>query len=547
MLENFLIKGYFFVICLIFAIIIRLFNKKNITIMLENDIPKKFAYILLVISLTLCLLVFPPVAGKGYDCSIFIFTADYIQKNGVLTIFRTDRPIVYFMTFVIGHVFNVPGRLSIPISGIVFSMFYVLSIFALTLKLTKNWLISSFASLYVGSSNIARHMTLNFIGNLLGLVFLNFFFIYVILFCRENKRVYWVLVISSFVCIFFSHIISATVGLMILTTFLLYSLFKKKEFRINLLKMTIILSFILILCLTFYQDNLTIFWSLVERGVIETGGEGQSPLFLLQLTNDWNSNYIWMLVSSIIGVWIILSNFSKFENLLVIWIITVLCILLLSSAYAGRIFLYFPFSIFAGVGLYVIVSKFNKIKVNFLPLFLLFLIGIPCFYFYEVKHMNIRYFQEGPFAWDLKHVEVEQLKFVSHNYDLDKIVVITDVGWETNEYDPQKLKIRGLRPGVHLRILAYVGNNVYFGQLTDLLEQKPDCRDFKKYPSNRPGRYSSLNVDWILENKTILVLTTIYELSNIEKEICYETTEGIYVVKQLAEEEKQTWLTKTNG
>jgi len=105
------------------------------------------------------------------------------------------------------------------------------------------------------------------------------------------------------------------------------------------------------------------------------------------------------------------------------------------------------------------------------------------------------------------------------------------------------LKLRNLYPGVHMRILAEVGNNVYFGKLVDFFEEKPDCRHYKQYPSVMPGRYSSLNVDWTSKNKTILIPSTIYNIHPLEEEIVYKLSNtDIYVVKNLTEQEKIDWL-----
>lgn len=157
-----------------------------------------------------------------------------------------------------------------------------------------------------------------------------------------------------------------------------------------------------------------------------------------------------------------------------------------------------------------------------------------------MQHMNIKYYEEGPFFWDTKFLETEQLKWIKNNYNTNSIVVLTDLSWNP---DPISLNEKGLIAGVHYRILAKIGNNVYFGNLSDLLLEKPDIRGNTR---TILGTYSSLNIDWTLKNKTILIPTTIYKISDNEKEICYNITDGIYVIKSLTEEEKQVWL-KKNG
>lgn len=536
-IEEFISPVLFFVVPLLIVILIKfgykLKNKKFSYKIPENS--SKYGYFILVIVLILCILATSPIAGQGYDTPFFVFNANHIRENGLLEIFQTDRPLTYFLTDIIGWIFNVPGRVSIPISSVVFTTFYVVSIFVLALTLTKNTLLATMSSLLAVGSNMIRLSALCFVGNILGFAFLYLFFSVVIKFYETGRKLHLCLSVVIFICIFFSHFITSLIAIIILIFLFSYLLIINNQRNLVHLGICILSCFILlILCTVSYAENLIVLSSLVN---INIGG----GMFLQYLAYDWSSDYLWIFLFTIVGAWVTLFECKLSEKFLTAWTVGLIILLFFSSVEASRIILYLPFSILSSIGIYFVINQYFKRNTRKIFIYtLIFLMLVPSVYYIRMQHMNIKYYEEGPFFWDTKFLETEQLKWIKNNYNTNSIVVLTDLSWNP---DPISLNEKGLIAGVHYRILAKIGNNVYFGNLSDLLLEKPDIRGNTR---TILGTYSSLNIDWTLKNKTILIPTTIYKISDNEKEICYNITDGIYVIKSLTEEEKQVWL-KKNG
>lgn len=538
---NFIVSGVFLIIPLLILILVKfgykLHNRKVFYGISQNS--TKYGYILLISALVLCVLATSPIAGQGYDTSYFIFCADYIHGNGLQNIFRTDRPLTYLVTDIISSILNVPGRVSIPISAVVFTVFYTITTFVLVMVLTKNTLLSGISSLFVVGSNITRLTALCFVGNMLGIAFLCLFFSVVIKFYGTGKKWYFGLSLGIFISMFLSHFFTSVIAVAILTVFFLYLYVVKNREKLRSFGVSI-LSYITIfvVLLISNSENLRTFVTVTEVGVV-------SPLstetFLQYLSFDWCSDYLWIFLLSIVGIWIVMFSSEFKEKFLTAWVLTIVGIMLFSLSGAGRIFLYLPLSILASFGLYYLIDHFFKSfvrirKVLFVCV-ILFLMLVPFTYYLRMQHMNIKYFEEGPFPWDTKYLETEQLKWIKKNYDTDSVVVLTDVLYRTEQ------EMNGLAPGSHIRLLAEIGNNVYYGNLSNLLKENPDKRGNQH---NTLGQYSSLNVDWTLENKTILLPDTLYQINEEEKSICREVANGIYAVNALTEEEKLSWL-QMNG
>lgn len=532
--ENFIVPALFFTIPFLIIILIKLGYKlsgKTVSYTLPES-SSKYGYLLLGIALILCVLTILPIAGQGFDTPFFVFRADHIHTYGLQEIFQTDRPLTYLLTEIITVTFNVPGRISIPISSVAFTTLFTFSVFVLTLVLTKNTILSSIASLFTVGSNIIRLTALCFVGNMLGFAFVYLFFATILKFRQTGKKLYFGLSTLMLICTFFSHFTSALFAVIILIFFLFYLLITHEN-RQNLRRLGIFIlmcTVAFIFLLVSYSEDLAILISLFRFGTVF----GKTGFFLQYMMFDWSSDYIWIFTFSIIGSFIVLFECNTSKKFLTAWVLAIVTLLLFSSTESSRILLFLPFTILASIGIYSIIDKYlYHYKKIFFTLTILFLISVPVLYSFNMRHMNIKYFEEGPFPWDTKYLETEQLKWIKHNYNTSSIVVLTDIPWCPSE---EQLSPRGLIPGVHYRLLAEVGNNVYFGNLTNLLLEKTDTRGHERVIL---GTYSSINIDWTLQNKTILIPTTIYELSESEKQICFEVNKGVYTVKM---EEVSNWL-----
>lgn len=540
---NFIISGLFFVIPLLIVIPIKLGYKlkgKKVFYKIPQN-STKYGYLILVTALILCVLATSPIAGQGYDTSYFIFSADYINKNGLQNVLRTDRPLTYLITDFIGTIFNVPGRISIPISSVVFTTFYTAMVFVLVMAMTKNTLVSGTSSLFVAGSNITRLSALCFVGNMLGIALLYLFFSVIIKFYDTEKRWYFGISLGIFISMFFAHFFTSIIAIAVLVVFFLYLCIVRNYEKLKIFGVSIV-SYIAIFAvlLVSNSENLRTFVSVTELGTIISPNTG---IFLQYLSFDWCSEYFWIFLLSVVGTWIVMFGSRLKEKFSTAWILAIVGVMAFSSVSAGRIFLYFPFSVLASIGLYYLINyffkSFQRLKKILFVCTILFLMLVPFTYYIRMQHMNIKYFEEGPFPWDTEYLETNQLKWIRKNYDTSSIVVLTDVLGRTE----QEMLDQGLAPGSHIRLLAEIGNNVYYGKLNSLLKEEPDVRGNKH---TTLGQYSSLNVDWTLENKTILLPDTLYQIDEEEKLICHEATNGIYVVNNLTVEEKSSWL-QMNG
>ena len=542
----------FFIIVIIilkvvFILLKKDFPRKGITKFSNKQLPIVSIRIILVLSVLLCFLTILPIAGKGSDCPLFEFTIDFMRKNGPQEAFRTDRPLPFLITYAIGEVLNVPGRLSNPLATTLFSFCYLLSACMLIYVLTKNLFLTSLTSLFVVNSNIFRQIAICFVGNMLGLAFMQFFLVSFVLYYSKNKNtIYGYVSIILFILTLFSHAISALVIISIVIVFAFFELLSK---NMQILKKSlIILTSCIIITLIFFVFNTVVFKTLLDLYMYSIGNYVPKTIFTRFLTINtiinWSSDYVWIFLFSIIGLAVIFNRDKKFQMLLIAWVFAILGLMCLSSMYAKRIFLYLPFSIIAALGLDLCIKRCNlRYKKIILNLILIFLILTPFIYFCRVQQMNRRYIEKGPFPWDTHFVETEQLRWILKNFDIDNIVVVTDVGWNLGSLP----KHSNVIVGVSYRILAEVGNNVYFGKLIDLLQENPDCRDKTPYAKMQIGRYSSLNVDWTLENKTIIIPSTIYNINDVEKKVIYELSDGIYAVKDMTYQEKNEWIKESLG
>lgn len=534
--EIFIIPALFLTVPLLVIILVkfgyRLLGKK-----IQYQIPEdsnKYGYVLLAIALVLCVLSTSPIAGQGYDTPIFIFRADYIHKNGLQAIFQTDRPLTYLITEAVTNIFNVSGRVSIPISSVIFTTFLTFSVFVLVMVLTKNTMISAMSSFFVVGSKIIRSSALCFVGNMFGFALLYLFFATIIKFYKTRKKLYFVLSTAIFICLFFSHFSTALIVLLIFISFILYLLITKNQnnlisLGICLLLYSVLFNFFLI----GYGENFIILNHLIGTETIMN----KTGTFFQYLFYSWSSDYIWIFLFTAVGSLVVLFEGKLPKKFLTSWILMLVLTLIGTSISASRIFIYLPFFILSSIGVFFVVDRYlYQYKRKIIFCIFLFLMLVPLTYYIRVQHMNIKYSKEGPFPWDTKFLEIEQLKWIKYNYNIDSIVVLTDV---LENSSVTNLKDRGLRSGVDTRILAKIGSNVYFGKLSSLFMEKVDKRGNN---TSILGKYSSLNVDWTLQNKTILIPTTIYKINQTEKEICYNVTDGIYAVKPLTLEEKQNWL-----
>lgn len=551
-INMFLVQSRYFVMLLIFITVLRLFvslmKRRDKSLTLSNIVNSKYSYLLLTIALVQTLLVIPPVSGKGTDSWYMMYVVNTMKTEGINVMFRTDRPVVSYITYMVGEFLNVPGRISVPITGILFSTFYVFSIFVFTYALTKNVGLGSIASLLTANTNAVKQLSLCFIWNLLGLSLLLLFFSAVLKSVEKEKaKCYGCLAVTILGINFFVHEFSVIICNIVLLVFTCLTFFRRSKIMYKLgllLSVCIGLTVLLIAIIPIYGTVI------YDAGINRmTFGSILQFKFMEELVSDWTSEYLWIFIFSIVGAFFVLWNKSKIGDFITSWVVGVIIILLFTVDCTDRIYLYLPLSILSVMGFMYFIeisSRYNKKKVT-TKIFLIFLILAPCVFFGRTAHMNIRYFKRGPFYWDTKYIEQEHLTWISENYDLQKIVVMTDVEWFTPISETSYPKLMG---GFHYRLLSEIGNNIYVGRVANLLLEKPDNREGTSlikalHHPEYLGFYSSLNVDWVLENKTIIVATTIYNIQPLEREIlCRTEMEGIYVIKDLVEREKIEWLTK---
>lgn len=552
LLDNITNIGFFrlypwYFVCLLIVIvfvktIFFLSGRSNGHLSLSELLTRSESKWVLAIAFVLFFITVTQISGKGMDSWYLIYIVNYMRTNGIRIGLLTDRPMVSLATYFIGVTLNVPSELSVPIAGVIFLLMYLVSLFILVDLLTENRSIATLSCLLAVNTHSLKQFASCFIWNGLGLALLNLFFATVIIFYKSKEKSFKYVLLSMGILtvLFFTHIFTVIVGIAILGCFSLLDVLSKRRINSRMLLLTIccvITVGIFFLVQPLYVDVINLqTYRFIDFTSIWTFK------FINGLRNDWNSDYIWIFIFSIIGVTRVLWNKDRTSLFLTSWIITVLATLMVAARGAGRIYLYLPLSILSVIGIEQVlqfVKKYSNHGNNLRLIFIGFLVVAPCIMFGRTAHMFRRYYESGPFYWDTQYVEQEQLTYIKENFNLTDIVVVTDVPLE------QRTDIKG---GFLYRLLSYVGNNVYMGKLGGLFEGEPDSRQDKVktiYLSGYPGYYSSLNVDWILGNKTVVVASTIYNIQPMEAEILRETPwKGIFIVENLTTNEKLDWLRK---
>lgn len=260
------------------------------------------------------------------------------------------------------------------------------------------------------------------------------------------------------------------------------------------------------------------------------GGTITRHSFYDYLQVDWLKESLLIYCLYAIGIMVALSEKSK---LMLVWVSSVFLTILVFPVFSGRILLYLPFPILGTLGLKWIIEHIKRPQIRtffYVSICYLFLFSTMNNY-NENKITNLRYKERGPFVWDTVFVELPQLIWITENYDLDEIIILTDIGttpegivrtWSTHPH---------LKPGIHYRLIAEIGSNVFVGRISDLIENGYHKVDgdsqiaWTGYPI-----FGSWNVS--LVDKTLIVPNTIYNLGESEMDLLEESEyPGIYLVK----------------
>ena len=483
---------------------------------------KKYSFVIHILGLIILVVLTgfssSIVAGKGYDCPYFVYVTDMMSRQDISIIRYTDKPVMYLVTYALGEFYGVSGRLSVPYAGILFSCLFIISTYILGYFLTKDFSIALGASLIAMQSNFMENLALNFIGNLFGLCLL-----YLGLSTFKEKK--YVLSVPLFILIYFAHRFTFVVGISIVIIYLFSNLKFDKKIIPHIL--FLVLGGLMFLIIGEYTGFYV--FNIIKSAFI--GGTIIQHSFYDYLQVDWLKESLLIYGLYAIGMLVAISEKSK---LMLIWVSSVFLTILVFPVFSGRILLYLPFPILGALGLKWIIDHIKRpqlrtfLYVSICYLFLFSTIN----HYNENKVTNLRYRERGPFVWDTFFVEVPQLIWISENYDLNEIVVITDIGttpwgivqtWNTHPH---------LKPGVHFRLIAEIGPNVFVGKISDLIQngyRKVDgdsSIEWTGYPI-----FGSWDID--LEGKTLLVPDTIYNLKESEMGLLEESAyPGLYLVRE---------------
>ena len=477
------------------------------------DVSRLKSRIILLLSLIMSVFTTAYASARGYDVKFFSFVTTFINKYGWLNVFRTDKPLFYIPMALFHSVTGAPSEVCLVYWGLVLGVLLTASVFVFAHELTGNSLVAGMSAILVSQSNIFLNYVVNFMPNLLGLS-LTLLFLSCVIKMRRQPRFFYPASLL-FLGIALSHLHSMIFLLLVLGLFTASKLLRGTEKPIS--HLTILLSLCLVMGL------LVFFIIPIYSTIVLDQLTGASPfisfipsLKFLSVPNiDWASEEPVFSLLSLLGL-SKLFTLDEDYDVLKIYVLTVFALFFFSGKYYGRMFILIPFSVLGGLGLMEIMRRVPKIKWGWV-IILVLVFNQSWNVFYDQRITLSRYGATSN-EYDLKFPETASLVWVSRNYDLDSVVVITNKGWSPHGYG---------NDGLHYRILDIVGNNVYFGDISDLLSGLPDDRGSA---NGYLGFYSSLGVDWSLPGKTIIVDTRIYDVKVEDEPHLIETAMvGVYV------------------
>ena len=479
----------------------------------KTEVSGPVSWILFLLSLIMSVFTTAYASARGYDVKFFSFVTTFINKYGWLNAFKTDKPLFYIPLSLFHSVTGAPSEVCLVYWGLVLGILFTVSVYVFAHELTGNRLVAGVSAMLVAQSNIFLNYVVNFMPNLLGLS-LTLLFLSCVIKMRRRPMFFYPASLL-FLGIALSHLQSMGFLIIVLGLFTAYRLLRGKEKIIS--PLTLLLSLCLVVGVLVFILIPSYSTVVIDQMIGASAFFRLTPsLSFLSVPNvDWASEELVFSLLSLLGL-SKLFTLNEDYDMLKIYVLTVFSLFFFSGPYYGRMFILIPFPVFGGLGAAEIMGKMPKIKWSWVVI--LILVFTQSWNVFYDQRITLSRYTATSNKYDLKFPETASLTWVSRNYDLDSVAIVTNRGWNPHGYG---------NDGLHYRILDIVGNNVYFGNVSGLLSGLPDDRG----SSNRYlGFYSSLRVDWTLPGKTIIVDTRIYDVTREDEPHLIETAmAGVYV------------------
>lgn len=546
-IEEFIVSWmpFFVIICFTFVvgIIASLFLKEETELSHKHD--KWVVDAIVGASIVVGTFVSLTISAKGYDAPYFMYLVGCIKERGLMFILETDRPLYYLVTYGIGEILHVSSRIAVSLSGVVGAVLYMVSIFLLVNTIFDNNYLASLSSLIVAGMYLTRQLVICFIGNVFGV---SMMMLYLVAMWKYLKYRSWKWIgLSTIILISvgYSHVFSAIYIVIVMGAFCVWSLLRDDYVKYSG-PFLLTIAHIAVVCLIILSlpENRISVQSLISFMSLS------SLSFFYAMRVQWSSEYVWVLILTVFGLFFMVQDRRRDANRLVLaWVAVTLFLTVVAGILSGRVMVFFPYHVLSAYCIVYVMSRIGQRRIVRYGevILVVFLIMTPGLYYACITSpMMARYFDRGPFAWDMYNAEEKQLVWIAENYNIEEIVVLTDTKWgQPWVYDLDKTHPH-LRIGIHFRLLGEIGNNIYVGHLVDLI--KDNYTNYGWMDTEEAGPfvgYLDRSVPKDLRSKTIIVPSTVYNIDQIETEILIETSmDGIFILKNMSREEELDWVSR---
>ena len=529
-LDRFLINSqvifYSFFILSICVIIFLIYPKKINFVQFDNV---KLGKIFLVSGIILSMLAVMPISGKGYDVPDFIYQLKNIKEFGIGYLFTyIDRPLYYIFAWFLSIILPLPERIIISITGVIGAGFLAFSSYVFTKKAFNNTLIGGLAALFTANMYGITQMSICYITNIFGLSC-------AILYLSSlidifNKKDIKSMVISTILIMItvLVYPVASIISLFIFSVLYTFNIITSRRIiHIKEMFLFILHGSIYLIIISLLPKNITVATSLIQSSSFS--------LFYSYVVNNTSWESIWIVLPALIGyIFIAKMKINISTQIIISWVVATLVLSLALSTYRDRIIMYMPYSILSAV---TIASLFTYIKQKNIPYIkitsiLLILMIVPSLRFSGPVQMLRQYTERGPFPWDTVFAEEKQEVWVTQNFDINKIVVVSNIDWLHHDLN----NFPKLTVGVFYRAFAEFGSNIYGGNLEDLIRNNYTGTGVLDFPYTENKSF---------KDRTVIIIDTIYHFSPKDKEILIETSmPGVYIMKEISPMEELDWLMK---
>jgi len=543
-LERFLINSQIiFYSFEILCICILVFQRYSKTVIDKFD-NQKFGRLCLFMGIIFSMLAVLPISGKGYDVPYFVYSLKCIHKYGwgsLLT--NTDRPLYYIFADILSKILPFSERVIISITGVIGAGLVALGAYLFGKKAFNSTVIGGVAALFTANMYGLTQMSISYITNLYGYAFL---FIYLAsLIDVFNTKTIKSMLITTFLMIVTTtlHFFSGAVAVAIFGVYCFFDVIEtRKLLHLKEQALFVFHSLIYLGVMILFPRNVSSTLYLMDKANLSFSSIlSQISVFFELPINNNSYESMWIVIPALLGFVIVLSSkITVSIKLIFSWVVATIILSMVIPTFRDRTIMYLPYSVLCAVAMTKIATYLTnkKIRCNIKVAVLLLLLIVPSIRFAGLAHMTIQYVNENPQPWDSVFAEQKQLIWVANNFDINKIVLVSNINWTGPFYVRD---FPNLIQGAQYRILANIGNNIYGGSLEDLVKANYiGIGSLAMSPD-----YFRYGKDDNFQGRTVIIINSLYHFSSKDMDVLTETSmSGVYIMDELTPMETQAWLEK---